>query len=228
MRILVVEDEEILARAVCLRLTQAGMVPTVIGNGVHADILLKQEAEAGRQYDAVLLDLTLPGRDGLELLRDMRRRKDGTPVLVATARSALVERVTGLEEGADDYLTKPYEYDELIARLRAVARRREADRSVSDSVGNLSYDRARGVFTVDGAILSLQPKSKAILEALIRRKGHQVTKEFLTNMDSDGATAESVDSQMSRLRKRLKEAGAEVRIRTLRGTGYVLEPEDSQ
>lgn len=227
MRVLIVEDEEVLAKSIASKVTAAGMVPTLIDNGLHADSLLEQEAQASRHFDAVVLDLTLPGRDGLDVLKNLRKRRDGTPVLVLTARSTLADRVNGLELGADDYLAKPFEPEELVARLRTIARRRGPSADLSTELGNVTYDKARGEFTVEGALLVLPPKSRAILEALFRRRGSQVTKEFLTNMDSDGASADSVDTQISRIRKRLREAGATVRIRTLHGTGYTLEAEDA-
>jgi two-component system response regulator TctD len=223
MRVLVVEDEPTLAESIALALSKANMIPTPVGNGVHASAMLEQARRGQRPYDAVVLDLTLPGMDGMDVLKGMRAKGDMTPVCVLTARVTLADRVSGLETGADDYLAKPFETDELLARLRAISRRRAEPESTRPGIGNLVHDASKGVFLVDGAVLTLPRRSHAILEALFRRRNHPVAKEFFMNLDDEGASAESVDNQLSRLRKRLKDAGAEVIIKTLHGVGYMLE-----
>lgn len=227
MRVLVVEDDLVLSESICSCIDGAGMISTPVRNGLHAQDLLEQASRFNRPYDAVVLDLTLPGIDGIDLLKGMRRRKDLTPVLVLTARITLADRIGGLEGGADDYLSKPFEFGEMLARLRAITRRHGADRSTTQTFGRLEFDATRGVFTVDGALLVLPPRSQSILEQLFRRRGSQVTKEFLMNLDNEGASAESVDTQISRIRKRLRAADAGVVIRTLHGTGYTLESDSS-
>jgi two-component system response regulator TctD len=230
MRVLVVEDEPTLAESIARALAspKASMIPTMAGNGVHALSMIRMAREGHRPYDAIVLDLTLPGMDGMDVLKAMRREGDMTPVLILTARVTLADRVDGLETGADDYLAKPFETEEMLARLRAISRRRAEPESTMPAVGNLVNDAAKGVFLVAGAVLTLPPRAHAILDALFRRRGHLVKKEFFMNLDAEGASAESVDSQMLRLRKRLKDAGATVSIKTLHGMGYLLESAKSE
>ena len=225
MRVLSVEDDPTLAESIAGSVSACGMIASLVGNGIQAESLLTQAVRFGRPYDAVVLDLTLPGMDGMDVLKGMRRRKDMTPVLVLSARITLADRVGGLEGGADDYLAKPFEPEEMLARLRAISRRRDDARDTNPRLGNLEFDAARGVFTVSGAVLVLPPKSRGILELLFRRRGNPVTKEFLTNLDDEGASVESVDTQISRLRKRLRDADAKVVLQTLHGTGYMLRAE---
>lgn len=226
MRILVVEDDPVIAASIAQAITspKANMVPTLVSDGRHAESMLFQARRSGHTFDAVVLDLTLPGMDGLDVLRQVRRTGDTTPVLVLTARVTLADKVEGLETGADDYLAKPFESEELVARIRAIARRKQEQPKSEQGVGNLTYDVGRGVFMVDGAYLKLPPRQHVILDALIRRPGVPLSKELLTNLDSEGASPGSVDTQMSRLRRFLKEMGADVSITTLHGVGYVLEP----
>lgn len=224
MRVLVVEDEAKLAESIMSSLANANMLPTPVGNGVHAISMIEQARIAHRSYDAIVLDLTLPGMDGMDVLKAMRRSGDMTPVLILTARVTLADRVDGLETGADDYLAKPFESEELLARLRAISRRRAEPETTHPAVANLMHDAGKGTFLVDGAVLTLPRRSHAILEALFRRRGAPVSKDYLMNLDEEGASFESVDTQMSRLRKRLRDAGAAVNVRTLHGVGYLLEP----
>lgn len=199
------------------------MSPSTVGNGVQADHLIEQANRGKRCFDAVVLDLTLPGMDGMDLLKSMRRRKDFTPVLVLTARATLSDRVTGLESGADDYLSKPFETQELLARLRVIARRQsQSADGGQEAVGNLSYDPATRVFTVSGATLVLPPRIHVMLEALFKKRGKPVTKDHFMNMDEEGMSMEAIDTQMYRLRKRLRDAGADVVISTHKGVGFMM------
>lgn len=224
MRILIVEDDPSLAEAISFNLNSAKILTSIAETGPDAIALLDNAARLRHPYDAVVLDLTLPGLDGMDVLRMMRSKKDATPVLVLTARSTLAERVDGLENGADDFLAKPCETVELIARLRAIARRHAtADEVHRTTFGNLSYNTSTGDFDVDGATMVLPRRSHVILEVLFRRRGKPVTKEYLANMDLDGTSLESIDTQMYRIRRRIKDAGATVSIRTLKGTGFMLE-----
>lgn len=223
MRVLIVEDDLTLAEYIGASIDGAGMISTPVSNGLHAEDLLEQAAKFNRPYDAVVLDLTLPGMDGIDVLKGMRRRNDMTPVLVLTARITLADKISGLEGGADDYLAKPFESEEMLARLRTITRRHGAERSTTLTLGGLEFDASRGVFTVGGALLVLPPKARGILDQLFRRRGNPVTKEFLTNLDDHGASVESIDTQISRIRKRLRDAAAGVNIRTLHGIGYILE-----
>lgn len=225
MRVLVVEDDPTLAESIAMSLSsqKANMIPTMVGNGVHALSMIRMARESQRRFDAIILDLTLPGMDGMDVLKAMRREGDQTPVLILTARVTLADRIDGLETGADDYLAKPFETDEMLARLRAISRRRAEPEPTKQALGNLTHDTGRGEFLVGGAVLTLPPRSHAILEALFRRRGHAVSKEFFMNLDEEGSSAELVDGQLSRLRKRLKDAGATINIKTLYGVGYMLE-----
>jgi DNA-binding response OmpR family regulator len=197
-------------------------------NGLQVAEVLRQAAHFRRPFDAIVLDLTLGGHDGLDVLRAMRAAKDFTPVLILSARSALAERVAGLEIGADDYLSKPAAPIEIIARLRAISRRGAQSRDVQPSLGNLEFDTGRGLFTVEGTLLSLTPKMQSVMEALFRRRGSIVRKDFLMTMDGDVASEDSVDTVMSRLRRKLREAGATATIRNHKGTGFSLELEAAE
>jgi DNA-binding response OmpR family regulator len=225
MRVLIVEDDPLLAANIAAALAGASMVPSIIDNGALADHQLSQAFRLQHSFDAVVLDLTLPGMDGMDVLAAMRRRKDPTPVLILSARVTLADRIGGLEGGADDYLPKPFEPAELVVRLRTIARRVEATRETKPQVGKLEFDAGRGTFMVDGGVMTLLPKAHSILEQLFRKRGHQVRKELLTNLTEGGSSIEAVDTQISRLRKRLREVGAGVSIRTLHGIGYILEAE---
>ncbi|MFK4705839.1 two-component system response regulator TctD [Roseateles asaccharophilus] len=225
MRVLVVEDEPALAESLTevLASPKANMIPTLAENGVHALAMIEQARRLNRPYDAIILDLTLPGMDGMDVLKSMRKASDMTPVLILTARRTLADKVDGLETGADDYMAKPFEADELLARLRAITRRRGADpEAVLPTCGNLSYDQGKGYFTVGGAVLTLPPKSHAILQALFRRREQPVSLDFLTNMDDAGSSQESVHTQVSRLRKKLQDVGSTAEIKTNHGFGYTL------
>lgn len=225
MRVLIVEDEILLAESIAATLVspKASMIPSLAANGIHALSMIEQARKASRPYDAVILDLTLPGMDGMDILRAMRRAGDTTPVLILTARATLADRVDGLETGADDYLAKPFESDELLARLRAITRRRAAEVDTNNpTCGNLMFDGGRGAFTVDGAVLSIPPRQRAVLEILFRRQGQMINKDFFMNMDDDGASFESVHTQISRLRKRLHDAGSTAQIKTFHSVGYML------
>lgn len=222
MRVLIVEDDEALAQSIESAVASGGMAAVIIGNGLHADQLLTQATKDRHPFDVVVLDLTLPGFDGLDVLRSMRRRHDATPVLILTARSALTDKVEGLESGADDYLVKPFEAIELVARLRAITRRRDGLAQGNVHFGALEFDAGRGMFLVNDAMLNLSAKAHIILEQLFRRRGKSVTKDFLANLDDEVSSLESIDTQISRLRKRLRDARAGVTIETLYGVGYML------
>lgn len=222
MRVLVVEDNSNVSALLADGLALSNMIPSVVHDGGHADLMLSTAARRGEPYDAVVMDLTLPSLDGIEVLKRMRARNDTTPVLILSGRSSIDERVGGLEVGADDFLPKPFEFVELIARLRAMSRRHHRWHTSSPKVGNLAYDANGGSFSINGEPLPLPPRTRAILEALFRRPGSTVTKEFLTNLTEQGSTIEAVDIQMSRLRKKLADSDAMVSIKTIYGQGYSL------
>lgn len=218
MRILLVEDTEDIAGAVVVRLEK-------IGHAVdwEADGRTAAELIAVQPYDLVILDLMLPGEDGLTILKGMRARGLKTPVLVITARSAVDERISALDLGADDYLTKPFDYRELEARTRALLRR---SAGLSDNllrVGPLTIDRAGRSASIDGTPINLTRRELTVLEILAARPGRIVPKdelvEQLFNFEQE-PSANAVEQFVTRVRRKL--AGTNVEIRTLRGLGYQL------
>lgn len=223
MRLLLVEDHAELAEWVARSLRQSGFVLEVLGRGDHADQALRSE-----RYDVVILDLSLPGLDGLDVLRRLRTRESRaegstpTPVLVLTARGSTEERVEGLNLGADDYLTKPFELTELEARIKALLRR-AGNQVPRVRLGRLEFDTTNRMATVDGQMLALTPRELAVLEVLLSRVGRPVAREALFQkvfeFDAD-ARVEAIEIYVSRLRKKLE--GADVVINTLRGLGYLL------
>ena len=219
MRILLVEDHVELSRWVGRALERSRYTVERSLNGADADARLATET-----YDLVILDLSLARLDGLEVLRRLRARGSRTPVLVVTARSEVSDRVRGLDLGADDYLAKPFEIDELEARVRALLRRSQAGGETRPSCGDLVLDSASHAFELGGKALSLTPREFAVLESLVLRAGKVVAKDQLHGrlfpLESE-ARADAIEVYVHRLRRKL--AGARVRIVTLRGLGYLLE-----
>ncbi|WP_136442787.1 response regulator transcription factor [Pacificoceanicola onchidii] len=219
MRIAVVEDNETLARAIAYRLRDRGHAVDLLHDGDEADRFL-----AGEGADLVVLDINLPGQSGLDVLRALRGREDGVPVILLTARSETSDRVNGLDMGADDYLVKPFEMDELEARIRALSRRKNLDYGARETLGGLEFDRAARQVTAGGTRLEIPRRELAVLECLLERRGRIVSKAQLTDhVYGVGADVEetAVEPHVSRLRKRLSDHG--VTIRTARGLGYMLE-----
>jgi len=218
MRLLLVEDTEDLARWLEKALTQKGFAVDRVADGMAADHALQCEA-----YALVVLDISLPRMDGLEVLARLRRRGQSVPLLLLTARSALDDRVRGLNLGADDYLTKPFEMDELEARLRALLRRSQSHTSQNQSLGQLVLD-GEGYFLLADRPLALTPREASILTTLMQRQGRPVSRQSLYEQTftlSDEASPESIELYVHRVRKKL--AGSNVAIVTLRGLGYSLE-----
>lgn len=218
MRVLVVEDTADIAEAVVMRLEKIGHAVDWERDGaVAAELLVVQG------YDLVILDLSLPGQDGLAILKGMRARKLKTPVLVLTARSAVDERIGALDLGADDYLVKPFDYGELEARARALLRRSAGQSDNLLRVGPLAIDRAGRVATIEGRPLNLTRRELTVLEILAMRPERIVPKEELVeqlfNFDQE-ASPNAVEQFVTRLRRKLGDAPVE--IRTLRGLGYQL------
>lgn len=221
MRILLVEDHPDLSAWLARSLVQAGFAVDVAERGDHAEHFLLTG-----DYDCVLLDLSLPGMDGLEVLRNLRARGSRTPVLIFTARGSVDDRIRGLNLGADDYLPKPFELGELEARLKALLRRSSGQTPVVQ-LGELSFDTVSRLPSVGGVPLALTPRELAVLEALLGRIGRPVARDALFekifSMEQD-ARPEAIEIYVSRLRKKLEGSG--VQITTVRGLGYLLAEQE--
>jgi DNA-binding response OmpR family regulator len=216
MRLLLVEDDTMIGESVLDLLRDEGYAVDWVKDGEMADTTLDAQS-----YDLVLLDLGLPRRDGLEVLRRLRARKDRTPVLIATARDALDQRVKGLDMGADDYIVKPYEFDELLARIRALIRR-AAGRAepVYEHMG-ISIDPVTREVMVQGVSATLSSKEWAILELLLARPGMVLSRKQLEDKLyswKDEVSSNAVEVYIHGLRKKL---GAQL-IRNVRGVGYMI------
>jgi two-component system response regulator TctD len=219
MRVLLVEDEREMAAWLQRALAQSGFVPEHAHDAASAEHLL-----AGGEFDVVIMDLRLPDKHGLVLLREMRSRGDITPVLILTAQGGLQDRVRGLNLGADDFLSKPFALEELEARLTALVRRSRGRPSPRLQCGSLIYDSESHAFSIDGNLLMLTPREHAALVVLITRSGVPVQKNQLFSRVFEQDTETSIDAievVLHRLRKKL--AGSDVRIVTVRGLGYMLE-----
>jgi len=220
MRVLVVEDNAELAELLTRKLEAASFGVDHAGTAEEAG-----EALRDTRYAAVVLDLGLPDRDGISLVREMRSAKDSTPVLVLTARSGVHDRVAGLEAGADDYLVKPFAFEELAARLRALLRRPGEVLGKVLEVANGAFDtEARQVF-VDGRPEVLSARELTLLEILMRRSGKVVPKRYVEDhLFGMGAEVgpNAVEVSVHRLRKRLEGLKAALEIHTVRGVGYLL------
>lgn len=219
MRILLVEDNAELALWLVRALQARHFAVDHLADGLAAD-----RALAGVPYALVILDLTLPGLDGLEVLQRLRRRGGDTRVLILTARGEVADRVRGLNLGADDYLAKPFELDELEARITALLRRSAGHAGAMQVVGALAFDPVQRSFTLDGRPLALTPRELAVLEVLIRHAGRVVRRQQLFEQVfalDDDVNPEVLDLYIHRVRRKLETA--DVAITTLRGLGYLLE-----
>ena len=221
MRILVVEDSEKLRRAIQFALRKAGYVVDATGNGEEG--LWFAESN---DYDGVVLDLMLPGLDGLTVLRRMRDGGRDTPALILTVKSEVADRVVGLRAGADDYLSKPFAFDELLARVEALVRRRYGNKRPVLRVGELEVDTGARKVRHRGHYTTLTPREYRLLELLARRAGEVVSRsEIEEHIYGDEAEVFSnvVESAISTLRRKLEARGGATLIHTRRGLGYVLE-----
>jgi len=221
MRILVVEDTEDVGEAILARLRRLGHDVDWEATGPGADDRLAVQA-----YDLVVLDVMLPGgTDGFEVLRNLRARKDRTPVLMLTARSEVDDRVGALDLGADDYLVKPFDYRELEARARALLRRHAASATNELVLGDVSMDRHARTVRVAGEPVALTRRELTLLEILMAQPGRIFPKEDLVGqlfgLDDAAAPDNAVEQYVARLRRKLG-AAERAEIRTLRGLGYQM------
>lgn len=221
MRLLIVEDNKTLAALMAEALARKAMACDVAGSLGAADDALECVG-----YDAILLDLGLPDGDGLEWLKQKRRAGLFTPVLMLTARGALGERVSGLDAGADDYLVKPADAEEVAARLRALLRRPGPRAQTLIEVGGLRFDTAAQRASVGSTPLTLTRRELGLLELLMRHAGNVVRRQQIENalysFDED-VSPNAVEAVVSRLRRSLDEGGAPAMLHTIRGVGYLLE-----
>jgi two-component system OmpR family response regulator/two-component system response regulator QseB len=216
MRLLLVEDDRMIGESLRKALRQSGYAVDWVRDGNAADGTLSAE-----RFDLVLLDLGLPQRDGMEVLQALRARGDRTPVIVLTARDALASRVKGLDAGADDYVVKPFELDELLARIRAVVRRQSGRAEPAIEVGAVTIDPSTRQVTRDGVALALSAREYAVLEALMLRPGAILSRAQLEDrLYGWGEELESnaISVYVHQLRRKLGEGF----IHTVRGVGYYV------
>ncbi len=215
MRILLIEDDPMIGKAMWQGLVDASFTVDWVMDGRSAG-----ESLAGGVYDLAILDLGLPHIDGMEVLHTLRARGNGVPVLIVSARGSVPERVAGLEAGADDYLFKPFDLDELVARARALVRRRTG---TAHTLGKLALDPVRRVASVRGEPLNLSSKQFAILQALMEGANRVMTRQELEQAvyrPGEEIESNALEVHLHNLRKKL---GADV-IKTVRGVGYRLVP----
>ncbi|WP_020167416.1 MULTISPECIES: response regulator [Methylotenera] len=219
MRIFIVEDDLVLADGLKNSLIQSGYAIDVATNGSDADSILAYQA-----FDLVVLDLGLPKLGGFEVLKRLRSRGSKTPVLILTANDNVDNRVLGLDLGADDYLSKPFNLAELEARVRALIRRGQSGSSAITSVGGLKFDMTNRIAAYNEISLNLSARELAVLEVLMLKAGKVASKEQmldkLCNFDAD-ISDNALEVYLHRLRKKLEHT--DINIRTIRGLGYLLE-----
>lgn len=216
MRLLLVEDDKLLGQGITTGLRQDGYTVDWFQTGLEAAQALEME-----NFDVMILDLGLPDRDGIEVLREVRKAGKNIPVLILTARSNITDRVEGLDSGADDYMTKPFDLRELNARIRALVRRNKGRVLPQIRYGNLVLDPARREVKFQDRIIDLSPKEFSVLETLLENAGSVVTKSYLEeSVYSWGqeVVSNALEVHIHNLRKKLNQN----LIRTIRGVGYLL------
>jgi DNA-binding response OmpR family regulator len=223
MRVLVIEDDRKAASLLARGLHEEGFVVDVTHSAEAGHRLMQ-----GAAYDLLILDWLLPGKDGLALCREMRQRSAHIPILMLTARDSLNDRVAGLNTGADDYLTKPFAFDELLARVRALLRRTELTRPALLTVGNLALEPYSQRVSRSGVAVELTRKEYAILEILMRQAGQVVSRSRLAAQvwEADSLELDNlIDAHISNLRRKLDVPGRRSLIQTVRGRGFLIEEE---
>ena len=219
MQIVVVEDNISVAKGIRYYLQDAGHAVDLIHDGAEASEFLQRDTA-----DLVVLDINLPNESGLEVLRKMRARQDHRPVLLLTAQSETKDKITGLDAGADDYLSKPFEMEEFSARIRALLRRVSDMPRATDSIGSVEFDRSARMILGPNGPLDIPRREVALFERLLMAQGRIVSKQLL--LDSLYGTGADVDEPVvevyvSRLRKRLQPFGVEIKVK--RGLGYLMK-----
>jgi two-component system response regulator QseB len=219
MRVLLVEDDSMIGESVRKGLRQDGFTVDWVRDGNAAEAAL-----AGHTYDAILLDLGLPGKGGVAVLKSLRSAGNDVPVLITTARDAVSDRVAGLDNGADDYIVKPFDLDELAARIRAVVRRRAGRAESLIRAGDVTLDPASHRVTLRGKDVALSARELALLEALLDRRGAILSRSQLEERIygwGEDIESNAVEVYVHALRRKL---GADL-IKTVRGVGYVVPTE---
>lgn len=223
MNVLIVEDDESVARFLGQAMSEAGFAPHIVGDGLQA-----MEAARGESFDVVLLDIMLPGIDGIEVVKRLRSSGMQTPVLMLTAKDMTDDKVTGLDSGADDYLVKPFQVSELLARVRALLRRGSSSPGTL-KVGNLTLDPISRKVVCDERLVYLSATEYSLLEYLMRNAGRVLTRSMLLqhvwNYDFDG-NDNVLDVYISYLRKKLDRGATPSLIQTVRGIGYRMGGDD--
>jgi two-component system, OmpR family, response regulator len=220
-RLLLVEDDGKLARTLERGLSREGYVVDLAHDGDDA-----LAAAAARDYDVVVLDILLPGTDGHQVCRELRERDRWVPVLMLTALGSVEDRIHGLDTGADDYLVKPFDFGELLARLRALIRRGPSERPAALEVGALRADPATRVVSWSGHDAELTPREYQLLEFMMRRPGHLISRSQLLDAvwaESYSGSPNVVDVYIGYLRRKLERPTLPPLIRTVRGAGFVLD-----
>ena len=221
MRILLIEDSQRLQRSLGAGLRRAGYALDVVGEGKEG----LRKAQCG-DYDVIVLDLMLPGMDGLSLLKRLRADGRNTHVLILTAKDTIEDRVLGLQIGADDYLIKPFAFDELLARIQALVRRGHGFKNPLIQVGHLEIDTSARTVAVAGTAVDLAPREYALLEYLARHRGAVVSRAQIERHIYDDTVelmSNAVDSAICALRRKIELPGMPPLIQTRRGVGYVLK-----
>ena len=227
MRLLYAEDELDILESTARRLRQNGHTVDTCDNGLDAVDFIEFT-----DYDAIILDIMMPGMDGIEVLRTIRENGNTTPVLLLTAKDQIQDRVAGLDAGSDDYLTKPFAYEELTARLRAIMRRPQQTEVISNvlSIGELSMDTSSHLVKRENEVIELSAKEYAVLEYMLRNQNQVLSRDQIEHnawgYDYEGVS-NVVDVYIRRLRKKVDNDYDSKYIHTVRGAGYMLrEPED--
>jgi two-component system, OmpR family, copper resistance phosphate regulon response regulator CusR len=219
-RVLIVEDQEKLLQSLRRGLEEEGYEVVAAPTGEEGYYLATTNSP-----DAIVLDLMLPGRDGLRVLRDLRGQGFAKPVLILTARDAVEDRVAGLDEGADDYLVKPFAFAELLARLRALLRRDVSGRELILRADDLEVDLVARRVVRNGIELDLTKREYELLEYLLRHKNSPVTRDMIARevwKEVTGSPTNAIDVYVTLLRKKVERPGARQLIHTVRGVGYAL------
>lgn len=225
MRVLVVEDARDMNVLIVKILKKAGYSVDGCYDGEEA-----LEYLAGAEYDAILLDIMLPKLDGYGVLKRLRDKGTETPVMFLTAKDAVADRVKGLDLGADDYLVKPFDFDELLARIRTMTRKHAGNHSNCFAVADLSVDTERRIVTRSGTEIPLLPKEFTILEYMVRNQGIVLSREQLENQIWNyeySGSSNNIDVYISRLRKKIDSNYRTKLLHTIRGVGWVLRPEET-